>query len=160
MDQFIEQIACEMYRQVLHLTVEANEDDNPFEPPDWNALSESSRADWLWKAEFVPVKLKAVGCEARLGAAARDSFDFKFTAREIEKMAIMEHDHWIVRKLKLGYIWGPERDDHGKPPQHPFMVPYGDLPKEQQDRYKEFCKMVPRVLGNIGYKIVRIPTEY
>lgn len=120
----------------------------------WEDLSELSKEAVLWRATFVLTKLRAIGCDIR-PAKPEESFEFVFTDKEIEKMAILEHDHWIVRKLKLGFVWGANLDGTAKPPTHPFLVPFVNLPEEQKTRDRDFCRKIPQLLARIGYVVER-----
>jgi hypothetical protein len=40
------------------------------------------------------------------------------------------HDAWMAHKLANGWTYGPVKDETKK--EHPCLVPFSDLPKEQQ----------------------------
>jgi hypothetical protein len=40
------------------------------------------------------------------------------------------HDNWMKEKIKNGWVYGPEKDPERKT--HPCIVPFDQLPKEQQ----------------------------
>jgi hypothetical protein len=54
--------------------------------------------------------------------------------------ASANHDSWLKQKVADGWIWGPVKDPAKK--EHPCMVPYEALPKEQQTKdalFKAVC---------------------
>lgn len=51
-----------------------------------------------------------------------------------------QHDSWMRQKLKDGWIWGPIKDEASKT--HPCMVPFSQLPVEQQLKDKLFREIV------------------
>jgi hypothetical protein len=42
------------------------------------------------------------------------------------------HDSWMQEKLAAGWIYGPMKNPDASPPTHPCLVPFEELPKEQQ----------------------------
>lgn len=40
------------------------------------------------------------------------------------------HESWMTEKVKDGWVYGDKKDEEAKT--HPCMVPFSDLPKEQQ----------------------------
>lgn len=44
------------------------------------------------------------------------------------------HEAWMKEKEAAGWVYGPVKDEHKRT--HPCLVPYSDLPKDQQ--YKDY----------------------
>lgn len=42
------------------------------------------------------------------------------------------HDAWMAHKLAEGWIYGETKDPEATPPTHPCLVPFDQLPREQQ----------------------------
>jgi hypothetical protein len=55
------------------------------------------------------------------------------------------HENWMSFKAKEGWVYGPVKDAEAKT--HPCMVPYEQLPKEQQFKDALFGAVVRGVLG-------------
>ena len=53
------------------------------------------------------------------------------------------HQNWLVEKVDAGWVWGPVKDEDKK--QHPCMVPFYNLPPEQQAKDKLFKGVVDAV---------------
>ena len=54
--------------------------------------------------------------------------------------ASASHDSWMTQKLNDGWIYGPVKDPELK--QHPCIVPFSELPKEQQAKDYIFSSVV------------------
>jgi len=52
----------------------------------------------------------------------------------------MSHENWMKLKEADGWAWGPEKDPEKKA--HPCMVPFCELPVEQQMKDKLFHSIV------------------
>ena len=50
------------------------------------------------------------------------------------------HESWWEEKMKAGWQWGPVKVEITK--EHPCMVPYDELPPEQQAKDFIFCAIV------------------
>ena len=57
----------------------------------------------------------------------------------------LSHDSWLKQKITDGWTHGPEKDPVKK--EHPCMVPFGDLPKEQQTKDILFLATVKSACG-------------
>lgn len=55
------------------------------------------------------------------------------------------HRSWLAEKERDGWAWGPKKNPDLK--QHPCMVPFEDLPAEQQVKDHLFLATVKTVLG-------------
>ena len=60
------------------------------------------------------------------------------------KSAGDSHRSWMAEKERDGWIWGPVKDPEAK--EHPCMVPFEDLPPEQQAKDHLFLAVVRAVL--------------
>lgn len=54
------------------------------------------------------------------------------------------HDNWVTEKLVAGWTYGPVKDPELK--QHPCLVPYSELPAEQQMKDAIFLAIVHAML--------------
>lgn len=62
------------------------------------------------------------------------------------------HESWLEHKRSDGWVYGPVKDVERK--QHPCMVPYAELPPEQQAKDHNFVATVRAVLGELGHPVV------
>lgn len=51
-----------------------------------------------------------------------------------------QHDNWSVQKFADGWVYGPTKDPERKT--HPCLVPFSDLPPEQQAKDRLFRAIV------------------
>lgn len=51
-----------------------------------------------------------------------------------------QHDHWSDHKVREGWVWGPVKDSEAKT--HPCLVPWSELPVEQQAKDRLFRAIV------------------
>lgn len=54
------------------------------------------------------------------------------------------HESWMAQKVADGWKYGPEKNPETK--EHPCMVPFGDLPAEQQKKDTLFRSIVLALL--------------
>lgn len=57
------------------------------------------------------------------------------------------HNSWMEQKVADGWIYGPIKDPEASPPTHPCLVPFEELPREQQFKDKLFRTIVHASLG-------------
>lgn len=57
----------------------------------------------------------------------------------------MSHENWLKTKKAEGWVYGPVKDLDKKA--HPCMVPYNELPKEQQTKDDLFLAVVSAMMG-------------
>ncbi|TET86779.1 MAG: hypothetical protein E3J46_07370 [Desulfobacteraceae bacterium] len=111
-------------------------------------VKESNRAQALHIAE----KLKAIGCgTTELGDGEPGGFEF--TREEIELLAPMEHERWVGERLANGWTVGPKDIDTKTTP---GLVPYEELPDEEQEKDREAVIGIPKILAKVGLKIGRL----
>lgn len=56
------------------------------------------------------------------------------------------HDNWMTEKAEAGWVYGPEKNPDATPPTHPCMVPFDQLPPEQQFKDRLFRTIVHAAL--------------
>ncbi|WP_024335508.1 RyR domain-containing protein [Desulfotignum balticum] len=74
-----------------------------------------------------------------------------FTQKEIEWMAEMEHGRWNVERLRAGWRYGREKDEHAKI--SPYLVTWDDLSDEIKGYDREAVCEFPSLLWTAGLKI-------
>ena len=143
----LEQIAMQIHQS--YLCEELNKIDkqgNPVKLGDrpslqrWEGLSELYKTSSREQAASYPTLLAAVGCGFEEGNSDQG---FQFSAPEIERLARMEHERWIQeRRIKQ--------------PDHPDLVSWSELPKEEKDKDIRFIMAIPDILSQAGLRIVRL----
>ena len=64
-----------------------------------------------------------------------------------------DHDTWVYTEMGNGWLYGDVFDENGR--KNPKMVDFGDLMKEDEDRYLEPTLRVVKVLSEFGWKLMK-----
>jgi hypothetical protein len=100
---------------------------------DWRNLGETFRDANRRAADHIPAKLGAVACAPPFPDPLIVSQDFALyrTPEELELLAELEHESWMIGRSVDGWRPGQQRDNEAK--MHPDLIPYADLsPAVQQ----------------------------
>ena len=117
----------------------------------WEELPEHIKKSNRAQALHIAEKLKAIGCGIKeLGDG--EMVEFEFTHEEIEQLARMEHERWVVERLADGWTVGP-KDVNKKT--NPWLLPYGKLPPEEQEKDRESVGGIPKFLAKVGLVVRR-----
>ncbi len=115
----------------------------------WKDLREEFRESNRQAADHIMEKIRAMGYEAvRVRGKAKVK---RFTEKETEIMAEMEHGRWNVERLVAGWRWGKQKDADRKI--SPYIVGWKDLPDDIRNYDRDMVKMIPEILAVLGYEI-------
>jgi hypothetical protein len=122
----------------------------------WEELPEGLKEDNRQLADRIPVMLAAAGY--RIAPLTNwDAENLQFQEEEpgdqVELMAQMEHQSWCERKKQDGWQFGREKDLKKKT--NPSLVPWEELPAEEQEKNKQFIRGLPRLLVRAGFQVER-----
>jgi voltage-gated potassium channel Kch len=120
----------------------------------WEKLSEGLRESNRQQVDAMDNNLRALWYEIE------PLFDWdeplvELSAADIEMLAELEHLRWYEEKRRLGYRYGPVKDDAEKT--HPDFVSYGLLSKEAQEKDRIAVRAWPKILARAGYALERSP---
>lgn len=110
----------------------------------WRQLPHDLRDDNRAVADHHAVKLRAESLALLEAPAGPLAFD----GQTIERLARLEHERWMRRRLLLGWRWGPKRDDAALV--HPDLVPYDELADARQELDREVVRQLPELLAQVG----------
>ncbi|MGD9905046.1 MAG: RyR domain-containing protein [Vicinamibacterales bacterium] len=68
-----------------------------------------------------------------------------------ETLARHVHDVWAAERLRLGWTWGPVRDDAAR--RHPGLVPYDELSESERAFDRATAMETLRAIIARGYRI-------
>lgn len=72
--------------------------------------------------------------------SAIDGVEFHLTNPDAGDSA--SHDNWMAEKVEAGWVYGEEKNPEASPPTHPCIVPFDELPPEQQAKDRLFRAIV------------------
>jgi len=125
-------------------------------------------------ARDIPNKLAAAGYV--MVPARSNAPPFRFPGGELERLAEMEHERWLLAKLAAGWRWARRTDKTKR--LHQDLLPwralsarerenrYGDraaavgrtaLPEAAKEKDRRLVRDIPAILARIGYTVV--PTK-
>lgn len=116
------------------------------------ALRESSRD----QAAHIRHKLDAIGCDVRPAGDEAGDDQFRLEPDEVEFLAELEHRRWVHERLRNGWVQGP-RDPMKRTT--PYLVPWEELSERMRDYDRLFVRLMPELLREQGYRIVRRAPE-
>lgn len=120
----------------------------------WRELPTSLKESNTAQARHVGTKLDAIGCVIVPESSLLP--EFRFTDKEIERLATMEHERWMQDRAAHGISFGPDRDDK----HHPDMVEWARLDEVTKGKDRDVIWNLPDVLRQAGFQILRLkPTS-
>ena len=81
--------------------------------------------------------------------------NFAFDEEEVKAMAQREHKLWCLWKRSKGWQDGPTRDERLRT--NPALVAWQKLQPLEKMKNIEFIRVLPRLLADMGFEIVRLP---
>lgn len=133
-------------------TPEKNDSMVPFDKLD-DEKKESNRDN----ARSTPRKLRHFGYGVRPRRAGETTELLQLTRDEIEALSIMEHARWNWYHRLRGWVHRPgKKDKDAKPPTHPDLVTWADLPDGTQEYDRQTVRLIPTLLERAGYVAFRL----
>lgn len=117
----------------------------------WDHLPEVFRRSCRSQAEDIKEKLRRIGCTLAPRVVVGDTL--RLGEGTIEVLARMEHQRWMAEKLADGWSRGP-RDEAGR--RHPDLVPWEELPTEEQDKNLKPMRDLGDIVGDAGFRIIQL----
>jgi hypothetical protein len=119
----------------------------------WATLSEQTRRSNRNQADMIPLKLRAIGCDAI--PFAEEHAEYKLSEEDIEVLARIEHNRWAADKRLAGYERGPRNDELKT---HPDLQLYDALEEDVKDKDRDPARLIPKLLNihNPNLKLVKV----
>lgn len=99
---------------------------------------ESNRAT----VRMIPMKVVRVGYAIAPAGSARSR---TMSDDDVERLAKIEHDIWMKRKMDAGYEWGPEATE--SPKRSPYLVQWEELNNDWRDVDRAIIRAIPDILA-------------
>jgi hypothetical protein len=100
-------------------------------------------------------KLARIGCV--LITARGNEAPARFSGPDVEGLARMEHERWMLAKLEAGWSYGPETDKDKKV--HAALLPWDQLAEEQREKDRLLVRAIPWIVARAGYTVVKLQAE-
>lgn len=120
---------------------------------EWKNLKTNLKESNLLAADHIFEKLRKIRCEAHEVKDKKINI-LKFTEKEIETLAEMEHGRWNAERLMDGWRWGEKKDVEKKI--SPYLVGWKKLPEHIKKWDREMVGKIPEILAGIGFEVRRI----
>ena len=112
-------------------------------------LKESNRK----QADQIQEKLRRVRC-GLYPVVEEEALSFEFTPEEVEILAEMEHERWVLERGADGWVYGETRDVDAKI--SPHLLPWDELTEEVKEYDRETVRGIPEFLVKAGFGVYRM----
>lgn len=117
----------------------------------FDELPSDIKISYIRQVKSIPKKLNRIGYEIAGLSDERVAIN-SFSPKEIEEIAILEHEHWCEEKTARGWTYGPIRDNDKLI--HNCLVPWEKLDPSIQQYDLDAAANIPRIIDSVGLKIV------
>ena len=147
----IEQLARTIHAAYLTKTPAPDIASHPSAVP-WDALSDEFKNSNRAQARDIGEKLEALGLAVDSGDSPHPTVE-RFDEAITLLLARHEHRRWMREKLANGWTYAPVRDNGKR--HHPMLVPYDDLPPDEQQKDINVVNNIIPLLKKIGLRVYR-----
>ena len=116
----------------------------------WGQLSDDLRDANRAQVADIPVKLRFLGYELATSHGL-PALSIKMTDRQVEEMAVREHDRWIAERSRNGWTYGAQRDNARK--RHPLMIPWANLDEADKEKDRDTIRNLPQLVAKAGFHV-------
>lgn len=118
----------------------------------WDELSGELQTSNREQAMDIGRKLARIGC--LIAPRSEATRDFRFHGDEVEMLAELEHERWVLERERGDWTFGDTRDNVAK--RHPDLVPWEELTEGSRQKDRETVVAIPGLLADVGLGIVRV----
>ncbi len=119
---------------------------------DWRILKENLKESNRQQADDHLNKLRAIKCTVR-EVTDYEITEKKFSEKDINTMAELEHARWNIERLLDGWKYGEKKDVEKKI--SPYLVAWKDLPEDVKDWDRKAVENIPAILKLVGLEVQR-----
>ncbi len=84
----------------------------------------------------------------------KEAISYEFTPEEVELLAEMEHERWVLEREADGWTYGETRDVDAKI--SPHLRPWDELTEEVKEYDRETVRGIPEFLAKAGFEVHRM----
>jgi hypothetical protein len=150
-DTFIEQLARAIHQEyVSEMQARGETETANRSIVSWGKLPRDLRTVYAVRAVHIIVDLGTIN--AVVAPEYATAPEFRFTDREVEDLAELEHERWRRHRIAEGKVYGPVRGGNW----HPSLVDWSVLPESERDKTRIAIREIPGILHHMGYEILRL----
>jgi hypothetical protein len=149
-DDQVEELAIQAHEIDHHKRMQALPKNPNLQP--WRSLLPDFQNFNRHQVIFSAQILQQAGFEIIAATPGEEFVSPDFTPEEIEWMAEMEHGRWNVERLRAGWRYGREKDEHAKI--SPYLVAWDDLSDEIKGYNREAVCEFPFLLWQVGLNVI------
>ena len=112
----------------------------------WEELREDIRESNRQQADHIPIKIRAIGCALAEQSVPGDSVT-RFSPKEIELLARMEHSRWNAERLLAGWRYGTPSNKDKRISEN--LAPWEDLYDSIRDYDRHAVEKIPEFLKHV-----------
>ena len=120
----------------------------------WDELPGTLKNSNRRQADYLGVKLGKVGYYI-IPTTDWNAEPIEFSQEDIERMAKMEHKHWMEERQKDGWKYTPGLKA-SKKKRSPFLVPWEELPEAEKEKDRNPVRKIPTFLAKAGFQVYKI----
>jgi len=118
----------------------------------YRKLSENEKEQNRNNVQDIPNKLASIGYT--MIPARGKELTSEFNDEDVTLLARMEHERWMQEKLDAGWKYAKETDKPKR--QHKLLVPWENLPPDEQEKDYIMVRGIPQILAKAGYTMVKL----
>ena len=118
----------------------------------WEELPEEFKESNCNAARSFEEKLNSVSYAIASGDSPHPAVT-SFDDATLLKLSKAEHDRWMNEKLANGWTYALVRDNTKK--HHPMLIPFDQLPVEEQRKDTAIIQNIIPLLASVGLKVVK-----
>jgi hypothetical protein len=145
----MERLAKEIHEQYRIEQKDNKKPDDPAMQP-WETLREDLKESNRKQAAQIPEKLQKIGLDF-MPSIQKPEKCLNLSKEQVELLAEMEHDRWIVERLNEGWAYGSPRDPQKKI--SPYLVSWSRLAEEVKDWDRDAVRKIPELLEKAGFEV-------
>lgn len=130
-------------------TREDSPEDNKSMRP-WEELPEYLQQSNFAQAAHIGTKLSRIHCV--ITPESDLAHDFAFTDIEIQLLAEVEHERWVLERQAAGIKYGPARDAR----HHSDLVNWAQLSERAREMDRAAVRQIPVILRQAGFQVLRL----